>query len=206
MSWRLCRDVSHCLLVGTHENRHVTRDTLPRIAAGDQAAIDECLTRYGGLVLSIARRLLRDQGDVEDAVQDVFVAIWESAERFDPTIASEKTYVGVIARRRVIDQRRRNNRTPQPASLGDFDPPSNCDNQAELNDEMSRVREQWNELREEERQVLDLAIYKGMTYPEIAEMCDLPLGTVKTRARTGLSRLRDRLQKIPATRVREDLS
>lgn len=77
---------------------------LERIAAGDPSALDECMDRYGGLIWSLVRRLAPDYTDAEDIVQEILVGLWRSAGRFDPRIASEATFITMIARRRLIDR------------------------------------------------------------------------------------------------------
>ena len=91
--------------------------TLQRIAAGDGASVQECLDRYGGLVWSIARRLAPTAQDAEDAVQEIFLDVWRNAGRFDPEIGSEATFIATIARRRLLDQRRRASRRLDPEPL-----------------------------------------------------------------------------------------
>ena len=86
---------------------------LPRVARGEETAVRECLSRYGDLIWSLARRLLPTSADAEDAVQDIFVEIWKNAERFNEQVASEKTFVVMLARRRLIDRRRKLGRSPQ---------------------------------------------------------------------------------------------
>ena len=85
----------------------MTSTILQSVADGNAAAVDECLGKYGGLVWSLARRLCPRHEDAEDAVQEIFVEIWRNAAKFDPEIASEATYVTMIARRRLIDRNRR---------------------------------------------------------------------------------------------------
>ena len=80
---------------------------LQRIAAGDAAAVDDCLRQYGGLVWSLARRFSHDHAESEDAVQEVFLDVWKSAARFDEAMGSEATFITMIARRRLIDRRRK---------------------------------------------------------------------------------------------------
>lgn len=77
----------------------MTQSILQRIANGDQAAIADCLSKYGGLVWSIARKMLRNSDDAEDAVQEIFVDVWKNAGRFDETKSSETTFIAMIARR-----------------------------------------------------------------------------------------------------------
>ena len=83
------------------------RPVLPRIAAGDNTAVDECLQRYGGLVWSLARRRCADVQLAEDAVQNIFLHLWKVAATFDESIANETTFVAMVARRRLIDYQRK---------------------------------------------------------------------------------------------------
>ena len=80
---------------------------LQRVAAGDTEAVAACIDRFGGLVWSLARRFLDRPTEAEDAVQEIFIELWKSASRFDPSIASETTFVAMIARRRLIDRQRK---------------------------------------------------------------------------------------------------
>jgi RNA polymerase sigma-70 factor (ECF subfamily) len=170
-----------------------TGDVLPRVAAGDQAAVRECLSRYGGLVWSLARRLL-GPSDAEDAVQEVFVDLWKSAGRFDAGRGSELTFVGALARRRLIDRRRAAGRRPELAPLPDSLPAAD-DDTVERRDEADRAWQAVGELGDAERRVLTLAIRGGLTHDEIARATGLPLGTVKTHARRGLQRVRELLSR-----------
>ena len=96
---------------------------LNRIAAGDPDAVQECLDQFGGLVWSLARRLTSSESDAEDAVQEIFVEIWRKAERYDPSIASESTFIAMLARRRLIAiaaQQTKSHHGPGGARPGDF--------------------------------------------------------------------------------------
>ncbi len=165
---------------------------LEKVAAGEPGAVDECLARYGGLVWALAQRFSHNPADAEDAVQDVFTDLWRYAKRFDPRVSPEATFVAMIARRRLIDRRRRLTRqvptTDLDQALAVAAAPA--PKRLELSDEVRKVREQFEHLREEERQVLELAVCQGLTQVEISNRTGLPLGTVKTHARQGLIRLR----------------
>jgi RNA polymerase sigma-70 factor (ECF subfamily) len=169
---------------------------LPRIAAGESSAVRECLDRYGGLVWSLARRFLTNPSDVEDAVQEIFVDLWRNAGRYDPHQAAEATFVTLLARRRLIDRRRRDMRRPAGQAL----PETLASNQAEapqrveVQDEANRALRAMQELREDQRKVLQMAICQGLTHEEISQATGLPLGTVKTHVRRGLIRMREILQ------------
>ena len=168
---------------------------LQRVANSDPAAVDECLGKYGGLVWSLARRLCPRHEDAEDAVQDIFVEIWRKADKFDPQIASEATYITMIARRRLIDRYRRRRRDLDTASLNEQVVASEAEHerQTEVSDEAALARQHMQQLRPEERRVLELSINQGLSQRQIAETTRLPLGTVKTHARRGLIRLRELL-------------
>jgi RNA polymerase sigma-70 factor (ECF subfamily) len=170
---------------------------LPRIAAGDPAAVRDCIDRYGPTILGMARRFLRDGAAADDALQDVFVEIWQSAGKFDATLASERTYVLTIARRRLIDRLRRRKANP-PGEPLDAVPelPARSAGQADLveRDEMAaRATDAMRRLSDDQRGVLELSLGHGLTYTQIADRLRLPLGTVKSHARRGLIRLRELL-------------
>jgi RNA polymerase sigma-70 factor (ECF subfamily) len=173
----------------------VADNVLKRIAAGDSAAVDECLRQYGGLVWSLARRFSPDHAESEDAVQEVFVDIWRSADRFDESVGSEATFITMIARRRLIDRHRKRSRQVDTAALVEEALPAESEGQdrLEIAEDAAQARRALNQLRSEERRVLELSIYQGLSQSKIAEATQLPLGTVKTHARRGLIRLREML-------------
>jgi RNA polymerase sigma factor (sigma-70 family) len=159
--------------------------------------MDECITRYGGIVWAIARRYIKDTSEAEDLVQEVFTEIWKKAASYDPAVASESTFVGLIARRRAIDFLRRLGRRP------DFEPLDAAESLPEPTAEASSVtcdpemvRSSLATLPEDTRQLFHLFFDDGFTHPEIAEKTGLPLGTVKTRLRRGLITLRDQLKRV----------
>ena len=184
----------------------VPQTTLQRVAAGDAPAVTECLQKYRGLVWSVARKLCPNHADAEDAVQEVFVEVWRHAGRFDPQVASEATYVTMIARRRLIDRFRRRSREPVTASIPEeiVESTSRHEERAEIEEEAARARRYLQQLRPEQRQVLELSITHGLSQTQIAEATNLPLGTVKTHARRGLLRLRELLGADPVGSTKGD--
>ena len=118
-----------------------------------------------------------------------------NAGKFDPGVASESTYITMIARRRLIDRYRRRSRELDTAPLQEDAVASDAEHemQSEINEEAARARKYMQQLRPEERQVLELSINDGLSQSQIAETTNLPLGTVKTHARRGLIRLRELL-------------
>jgi RNA polymerase sigma factor (sigma-70 family) len=170
---------------------------LQRIAAGDRAAVQQCIDAYGPLVGALARRMGLVGGEAEDAVQDIFVALWRSAERFDPALAAENVFVAMIARRRLIDVRRRIGRRVEGVaseageSLASGERPAI--EQLAVRDEGARARAALSELRPEQRRVIELSVLEGLSHQQIADSTGMPLGTVKTHARRGLQRVRELL-------------
>ena len=169
---------------------------LRQVAAGEPGAMVACMDRFGGLVWSLARRLALGGSDADDAVQEIFIDVWKSAARFDPTIASETTFVAMIARRRLIDRGRRRQRRLDATSLPDALQPTAepIPDAPERNEQAGRATAALEKLRPEQQRVLQLAIYHGCSHEEIARSTGLPLGTVKTHARRGLIRLREILE------------
>jgi RNA polymerase sigma-70 factor (ECF subfamily) len=169
---------------------------LMRVARGESASVKQCFDRYGGLVWSLARQFLRNEADAEDAVQDIFIAVWSSADRFRPEIASEVTFISTIARRRLIDRLRHSGRRPTIESLdSDRHAPMQPTVAArhEESAEIACVERALQELPEQHRSILSMSLYEGYSHSEIADRLDVPLGTVKTRVRRGLMRIRHQL-------------
>lgn len=168
---------------------------LKRIAQGDKSAVQDCLKKYGGLVWSLAKRMSATTEDAEDAVQEVFIDVWKHAARFDEAQASEATFIAMIARRRLIDRLRASNRRLSPASLEDIttEPSDGFENKLHSYVEARQAVEALKNLRPEQRQVLELSIYHGLSHQEISDKTGIPLGTVKTHARRGLIQMREML-------------
>ena len=170
---------------------------LPRVAAGEARAMNLCITRYSGIVWSIAKRYIKDTSEAEDLVQEVFTEIWKKAASFDPALASETTFVGLIARRRAIDFLRRQGRLPEfePLAAAESLPLPTSETPSITCDPES-VKSSLAKLPSDTRQLFHLFFEDGFTHPEIAEKTGLPLGTVKTRLRRGLITLREQLQRL----------
>ncbi len=151
-----------------------------RVANQECMAIELVLERYGSLVWSLARRFCGNVVEAEDAVQEIFLEVWRSAGRYNPDLASESTFISTIARRRLIDRRRKAERRPDPVPLPEElvakDPGVD---RAELADEASRVIDALEQLRPDQKKVLELSIYKGLTHEKISSSTGMPLGTVK---------------------------
>lgn len=164
---------------------------LARSAQGDAAAVRACIARFGPLVWSLARRLSPTSADAEDAAQEIFVDLWAHGGRYDPSRASEETFVAMVARRRLIDRHRRAGRRPEIAPLALVEDAAGSGAPAvEVAAEASLAARAMSGLRPEQREVLRLSLAEGLTHDEIAERTGMPLGTVKAHARRGLQRIR----------------
>ncbi len=153
----------------------------------------ELLARYGGLVYSLARRFCYEPGEIEDAVQEIFVALWKSAARFNSEMGSEETFVSMVSRRRLIDRRRRVQRRIQPNADADLvQPAARPEPPTTENHELgARALAALATLRPEQQRVLKLTIVQGLSHEQVAQSTGMPLGTVKTHARRGLLALRE---------------
>ena len=166
---------------------------LERIAAGDASAVDECLDQFGGLVWSLARRYCSSSADAEDVTQEIFVQLWQQADRYDSAVASEATFIATIARRRLIDHRRRVSR--QPVVTTDEEPGFAANEETpavriELSDEAAKANRCMDHLSEAQRDVLVMSVSDGQSHQVISDRLSMPLGTVKSHARRALLQLR----------------
>jgi RNA polymerase sigma-70 factor (ECF subfamily) len=161
---------------------------LRRLAQGDQKALGEFYDRYAGLANGLALRILRDGTEAEDVVQEVFVQIWRQAGRYDAARGTPEAWVCTIARTRALDRlRRRASRREDPQAAAP-EPGGRPHTEEAL-----AVRKALDVLPDEQRRALELAYYEGLTQSEIARQLGEPLGTVKTRIRSAMIRLREAL-------------
>jgi RNA polymerase sigma-70 factor, ECF subfamily len=166
---------------------------LQRMASGDSAAVRECMDRYGALVWSLARRFSRTASDAEDAAQEIFLDIWRSAARYDASRGSDTVFVATIARRRLIDRMRKKGGEPpmEPPETLESIAWSDPANEPATAIDASHAARALQELRPEQRQVLELGLMHGLSQSEIAARLSMPLGTVKSLMRRGLLRVRE---------------
>lgn len=170
---------------------------LPAIASGAPRAMDLCISQYGGIVWSIVRRYIKDSAEAEDVVQEVFTEVWKKAASFNPSIATESTFIGMITRRRAIDFLRRQGRQPGFESLAAAESlPQPTSETSSIVCDPETIQASVASLPVDTRELFHLFFQDGFTHPEIAEKTGLPLGTVKTRLRRGLIVLREQLQRI----------
>ncbi|MFK7736643.1 MAG: sigma-70 family RNA polymerase sigma factor [Pirellulaceae bacterium] len=174
--------------------KDATPSILQRIAAGDQSAVEECLSRYGGLVWTIASRLSQSSADAEDATQEVFVELWRKAAHFDPSKSAEPTFVSMVARRRLIDRLRSSEtqRTAESVSCEGIDVPEEVAvNTPEIRDEAEKAMRCVKKLSTEQQKVISLTVHSGLSHRLVSERLSMPLGTVKSFARRALLQLRE---------------
>lgn len=195
-----------------------------RVAGGDETAFMSLYDRHAGLVFGTAVRFLRDREAAAEVVQDVFLAIWQRAGQFDPRSGSAVGWFVGIARNRSIDRLRADARRPSPAygrpgdaGAGAGAPPwldavdgaagrlggsRDGDPAAELDRAWTRalVRTTLAEVTPDERRVVVMAYDQGLSQSEIADRLGVPIGTVKSRTRRALARLRLRLADVPDLR------
>ena len=166
---------------------------LARTAQGDHRAFETIYDQVGGAVFGTVRSVVRDPFLSEEVTQEVFIELWRSASRFDPKRGSPMAWVATIAHRRAVDRVRAEQRSAERDRRAVSHPISYDDvaESAEHNLDRERVRRCLNRLTELQRQAVTLAYYGGYTYREVARLLGIPSGTVSTRMRDGLIRLRD---------------
>lgn len=175
-----------------------------RVARGDSAALEALYDRYASIVLGILFKVIGDRATAEDALQETFWRVWKSASTYEAERGSFTGWLFRIARNLAVDAHRRTNVRPTVlGNIGDADaiadrtpdPDSNVPEQAQADFRNRQVRNALTSLPRVQRQVIELAYFYGMTRQEIAEATGEALGTVHTRARLGLQKLREELER-----------
>lgn len=166
------------------------------IARQDQDALAELYRRYGNLVFSLAFHTLQNSGLAEEVTQDVFIKIWEQPNRWNPSGGRFSSWLLTVTRYTAIDRLRRERpESDKLILLVETVPDETADGLLwDEADEGKEVRAFMEQLPPEQAQLIQLAFFHGMTHQQLAKALDLPLGTVKTRLRAGLSKLRDYLK------------
>jgi len=170
---------------------------IERMARGEHDGLAELYDRHGRLVYSLALRIVRDAGDAEDVVQEVFSQVWRQSARFDVTRGNVAAWLVTLTRTRAIDLlRRRRVRADVsvPSNPDDWaDEAPGQDVQVEWQSRAAQIKRALDALPPLQRMAVELAFFDGLTHAEIAEQLEVPLGTVKTRVRQGLLKLRESL-------------
>jgi RNA polymerase sigma-70 factor (ECF subfamily) len=171
------------------------------IARSQEPALGELYDRYGRLVYSVALNTLADPSRAEEVTQDVFVRVWEKARTYNAEQGKVVSWITSIARHRSIDlyrqfkSRREDLQvTWQEAEMVELPDGQNVEWEVDLAQRQQRIRWAVAQLPVEQKQALGMAFFQGMSHPEIAEALGEPLGTVKTRIRLGMQKLRGLLQ------------
>jgi RNA polymerase sigma-70 factor (ECF subfamily) len=171
-------------------------ELIQRAARRDHAAFDALYRRHSDRVFGLALSRLRDRGRAEEAMQDTFAAIWRSASTYRPDRGSGASWLYTVARNIVIDRARANARVESPSEPEDVaDAAPGPARDAEESWLRRHVHEAVERLPEQERILVELAYWHGLSQSEIADRLSVPLGTVKTRTRAALSRLADSLER-----------
>ncbi|MFD9075840.1 sigma-70 family RNA polymerase sigma factor [Streptomyces lasiicapitis] len=170
-------------------------ELLPLVARGDQKAFEELYGLVSGPVYGLVRRVLRDSAQSEEVAQEVLLELWRTAARYDPARGSALSWVLTLAHRRAVDRvrsaRAAGERERRAAERAEPPPFDQVAEEVEGTLEREWVRRCLERLTDLQHQAVTLAYYDGYTYREVARRLSLPLGTVKTRMRDGLLRLRD---------------
>ena len=170
---------------------------LARVATGDQAAFAELYDQLAPRVLGLVKRVLHDHAQSEEVAQEIFLEIWQSATRFDSGKGTAVGWIMTMTHRRAVDRVRASQSSrDRDTKIGIRDFTSEYDNVSETVEtriEHERVEQAMLKLTELQRQAVSLAYYGGYSHSEVAELLSVPIGTVKTRVRDGMIRLRDEL-------------
>ena len=186
------------------DDRAVELDLLARITNRERVAFEELYTRYSNILYATAMKFLKEDADAQDVVQDVFIQIWDKAKLYDPAKGKPLTWALTMTRNRSIDRIRAIQRRTRLRD--DFEKETVADESAGIREALSGVdasertqilRDAVARLSPEQRKVIDLAFFGGLTQSEIADRLGEPLGTVKARARRGLMKLKELLGEKP---------
>src|ERR1700712_574189 len=193
------------LVTSEIDNESLNGDTVPitqnellaRVAQGDKNAFAELYDQISPRVLGLVRRLLKDFAQSEEVTQEIFLEIWQNASRYDSSKGGASTWILTMAHRRAVDRIRSSQSTrDRDTKIGirDFETAyDSVSESVEVRIESERVKKAMSRLTELQRQAVSLAYYGGYSHSEVAAMLSVPIGTVKTRLRDGMIRLRDEL-------------
>jgi len=172
-------------------------ELLSRVARGDQAAFGELYDQVAPRVLGLVKRLLIDHSQSEEVTQEIFLEIWQTASRYEASRGGALTWIMTMAHRRAVDRIRASQAgRNRDTKIGIRDLEVEYDHVAETVEvriEHERVEKAMTRLTELQRQAVSLAYFGGYSHSEVADMLHVPLGTVKTRLRDGMIRLRDEM-------------
>jgi RNA polymerase sigma-70 factor (ECF subfamily) len=170
-------------------------DLVARIAERDESALTTLYARFAGTLLALCTRILGQAGEAEEVVQETFLQVWRQAARYDPSRSSVNGWLVLIARSRAIDRLRNRRVAERSALAADLEePPPDTSPEGDRNvffaERRARIRRALAALPGEQRAVIELAFFRGLTQSEIALRTGTPLGTVKTRTLLAMKKLR----------------
>jgi RNA polymerase sigma-70 factor (ECF subfamily) len=170
-------------------------DVIPQLVAGEASAIESLYDRYAGLAFGLAYRVLNDRTAAEDVVQDAFIALWRHAASFDPSRGQVRSWLLRIVRNRAIDRLRGNANHREIGNIDDanLSVEDMAWHHVAADADRTQVRGLLNALPPGQRRALELSYFGGLSQPEVAVTMRLPLGTVKSRQRLGLEKMRQSL-------------
>lgn len=186
------------------DDRAIELDLLARVAKRERAAFEQLYDRYSNILYATAMKFLKEDADAQDVVQDVFIQIWDKAKLYDPAKGKPLTWALTLTRNRSIDRIRAIQRRTRLRD--DFEKETVADESAGVREALSGVdaseksqilRDAVGRLSPEQRKVIELAFFGGLTQSEVADRLGEPLGTVKARARRGLMKLKEILGTQP---------
>lgn len=185
---------------GIRGSENIRQDValLERIVARDAGAVGGLYDRHSRLLYGLILRIVRDRSEAEEILQEVFVLVWNRVATYSPALGSPAAWLVGIARNRAIDRLRANTvrrRAIESAHI-EVEPGESPETNASLGEQQRAVRQALDAIPREQRDLIEEAYFLGFTHSELAERHKLPLGTVKTRIRTGLLALRGQLSQI----------
>ena len=170
---------------------------LGRVIARDGRAIGELYDRHSRLLYGLILRILRNRSEAEEVLQEVFVQVWTRADTYHVELGAPVAWLVRIARNRAIDQIRANSVRARTVEASPLPPPVETpEARAVMSEQQRAVARALDTLPSEQRELIEHAYFQGLTQSELAERFHLPLGTVKTRVRTGMMALRRELQQV----------
>lgn len=182
--------------------RRLDADLLVRVGTGDEAAFAQLYDRFAPGLYSFILKMVRDEKEAEDVLQEGFTHLWRRATSYDPARSSAFTWAVMVFRHKAIDRMRGRQRRERVVEKAGDDPvlsPGSDERSAEvpaMHEEIAMVRSALEQIPDEQREAVELAFFGGLTHEQIAERLATPLGTIKARIRRGLLRLRDYLKAV----------
>ncbi|MGB8166028.1 MAG: sigma-70 family RNA polymerase sigma factor [Chthoniobacteraceae bacterium] len=186
----------------TDPERRLDAELLVRVGTGDEAAFAQLYDRFSPGLYSLILRMVRDEKEAEDVLQEGFAQVWRRASAYDPARSSAFTWAVMVFRNKAIDRLRSRQRRERVVERAGNDPlisPESDTQSAEIpsmHEEVTMVRLALDQIPAEQKEAVELAFFGGLTHEQIAERLAAPLGTIKARIRRGLLRLRDFLKEV----------